>query len=418
MPITLAPRPAAPAFKPTFMPPSLGPIIALAFLSQIFISMSNNSPGVYAPVVAPALGLSAQTLGLFYWVHGCAAMVSTLLGADIIRRIGGARLLQVIALGTGVSLLAASSGSTIMIVVSAIIMGASVGPHVSAIMHLLARSAPPHRLGLLASLGQAGGSIGVGLAGVVLPQLILGIGWQTSMIMLSAFAFVVFAGIQPLRNRLDNDRQPDSAISAHPRTMLKPLLKAVRDRTSREIMISGLLLSMVFQSLVGYLVSYLNIELGFSLVVAGLALTASQAASLVARLSFGWLADRLRDPFVVIAGIGFGALASGLAVVMIGTNWPVWALCVVSAAYGAVATGWVGTVFGAMALSARREDVAEATSSLQFVMLLGGMTGPLLFAGLVSLTGHYSTTYAAFALLGLVIGWRMMRLRRRILRKK
>ena len=396
------------------MSPSLGPIIALAFLSQIFISMSNNSPGVYAPVVAPALGLSPQTLGLFYWVHGTAAMISTLLGADLIRRFGGARMLQVIAFGTGVSLLVASSGAIWLVVLSAIIMGASVGTHVASIMHLLARSAPPNRLGLLASLGQAGGAIGVGLAGVVLPQLILTVGWQASMMMLSCFAFVVIAGIQPLRKRLDDDRQPDSPISAHPRAMLKPLLKSLRDRTSREIMISGLLLSMVFQSLVGYLVSYLNIELGFSLVVAGLALTASQVASLIARLSFGWLADRLRDPFVVIAGIGFGALASGLVVVMMGPNWPVWALCLVSAAYGAVATGWVGTVFGAMALYARREDVAEATSSLQFVMLAGGILGPLVFAGLVSLTGHYSTTYAAFALLGLVIGWRMTRLRRRI----
>ena len=82
---------------------------------------------------------------------------------------------------------------------------------------------------------------------------------------------VVMAGIQPLRKRMDNDRQPGSPISAHPRAMLKPLWKAVRERTSREIMIAGLLLSMIFQSLVGYLVSYLNIELGFSLVVAGLA---------------------------------------------------------------------------------------------------------------------------------------------------
>jgi MFS family permease len=222
--------------------------------------------------------------------------------------------------------------------------------------------------------------------------------------------------VQSLRKSLDDDRQPGHSISVSPRTLVTPVISALRNRVMREIMITGFALSMLFQSLVGFIVSFLNLELGFSLVVAGLALTASQVSSLAARLFLGWLADRLRDPFAVLAGIGWGAVAAGLAMAFIGRDWPVWAICAAAAAYGITASGWVGACFAAMASTTAREHVASATSSLQFVMIFGGMMGPLLFAGLVSATGHYSYGYAVFALFGAVVGWRMMRLRRRLKR--
>ena len=403
---------------PPVQGPRLGPIVAIGFCSQIYISMTANSPGVFAPVVAPALGVSPQALGLFYWIFGLAAMLATLTASGVIRRFGGARLLQGVGLGMAASLVIAASGSGWMIAASAIVMGAVVGPHVSAIMHLLARAAPMNRLGLLASLAQAGGAIGVGAAGIVIPRLILGIGWQGTLLVLSLFGLVLAAIIQPLRRPLDNDRQADHAISVRPRALIQPLLLALRNRVLREIMITAFALSMLFQSLVGFMVSYLNLELGFSLVIAGLALTASQVASLLARVFLGWLADRLRDPFIVLSVLGFVAVATGVCMALMEGDWPVWAICTVAATYGVTSSGWVGTCFGAMAAYTSKEHVASATSSLQIIMLLGGMVGPLIFAGLVLLTREYSVTYALFALLGIVVGWRMMRLRQRLARER
>lgn len=398
------------------MSPALGPIIALAFFSQIYISMTANSPGVFAPVVAPALGVSPQALGIFYWIFGIAAMVSTLFASGVIRRFGGGRLLQCVGLGMTASLLIAASGSGWLIALCAIVMGVAVGPHVSATMHLLARATPVHRLGLMVSLAQAGGAIGVGLSGIIIPSLILSIGWQYTLLVLSVGGFALSAAFQSYRGVLDNDREPAHSITVQPRALLQPLIVALRDRVLREIMIAAFVLSMLFQSLVGFIVSYLNLELGFSLVVAGLALTASQVTSLVARLALGWLGDRLRDPFVVLAGVGIVATASGLVVALVGPAWPVWAICAAAAAYGACASGWVGTCFGAMAAHSPKDQVASATSSAQIIMLLGGMVGPLLFAGITSLSGHYAVAYTVFALLGVVVGWRMLRLRRRLRR--
>ncbi|MBM3347721.1 MAG: MFS transporter, partial [Betaproteobacteria bacterium] len=349
--------------------PALAPIIALAFFSQIYISMTANSPGVFAPVVAPALGVSPQALGVFYWIFGIAAMAATLFAPGFIRRFGGGRLLQGVGLGMTLSLLIAASGSGWLIALCAIVMGVAVGPHVTAIMHLLARAAPVHRLGLLVSLVQAGGAIGVGLSGIIIPYLILGIGWQYTLIVLSAGGLLLSLAFQSYRHVLDNDRQPTHRISVQPHALLRPLLLALRERVLRAILIAAFVLSMVFQSLVGFIVSYLNLELRFSLVVAGLALTASQVASLVARVAFGWLADRLRDPFVVLAGIGIAATLSGLVLALIGPSWPVWAICLAAAAYGASASGWVSTCFGAMAAHSPRDQVASATSSAQIIML-------------------------------------------------
>jgi MFS family permease len=398
------------------MSPSLGPIIALAFFSQIYISMTANSPGVFAPVVAPALGVSPQTLGIFYWIFGIAAMVSTLFASGVIRRFGGGRLLQGVGICMTVSLVVAASGSGWLIALCAIVMGIAVGPHVSAIMHLLARATPVHRLGLMVSLAQAGGAIGVGLSGIIIPSLILAVGWQYTLLVLAIGGLLLSVAFQPYRGVLDNDRQPKHSISVQPRALLQPLLMALRNRILREIMIAAFVLSMLFQSLVGYIVSYLNLELGFSLVIAGLALTASQVTSLVARVALGWLADRLRDPFVVLAGIGIVATLAGLFVSLIGPAWPVWAICVVAAAYGACVSGWVGTCFGAMAAHSPKDQVASATSSAQIIMLMGGMVGPLFFAGITSISGSYALAYALFALLGVIVGWRMLRLRRRLRR--
>ena len=404
------------------MPPSqgprLGPIVAIGFCSQIYVSMTANSPGVFAPVVASALGVSPQALGLYYWIFGLAAMLATLMASGVIRRFGGARLLQGVGLGMAASLVIAASGSGWMVAASAIVMGVVVGPHISAIMHLLARAAPMHRLGLVASLSQAGGAIGVGAAGVIIPHLIISMGWQGTLLVLAIGGLVLSALIQPLRRALDDDRQPDHAISLQPSSLVGPLMFAIRNRVLREIMIAAVSLSMLFQTLVGFMVSYLNLELGFSLVVAGLALTASQVASLLARVFLGWLADRLRDTFIVLAAVGFIAVATGLSMALMDGHWPVWAICAVAAAYGVTSSGWVGTCFGAMAAHTAKENVASATSSLQIVMLLGGMLGPLIFAGLVSVTGQYAATYAMFALLGLVVGWRMLRLRRRLARER
>lgn len=396
----------------------LGPIIALAFFGQIYISMAANSPGVFAPVVAQALGVSPQALGGFYSLFAVAAMGTTLLASGIIHRHGGARLLQATGILLMLSLLVAASGITWLVILSALVMGAAVGPHVSAVMHLLARATPVHRLGLMVSLTQAGGAIGVGIAGIVIPQLILSLGWQTTMVLLSLFGLVYALAIQPQRKLLDNDRQSRYPIALNLATLLQPLWQAAQDRVRREIMIAAIVLSMLFQTLVGFIVSYLNLELGFSLVIAGIALAASQLAAVFARVFFGWLSDRLRDPFIVLCGVGYGAMATGLAVALITPTWPVWLICVVAAGYGITSSGWVGTALGAMAAHSPKGQVASATSCLQFVMLVGGMVGPLLFATITALSGRYAMAYALFATMALVVGWRMMRLRLRIRRKR
>ena len=79
---------------------------------------------------------------MFYSVFAVAAMATTLLGSGIIRRHGGARVLQATGILLMISLLVAASGITWLVVLSALIMGAAIGPHVSAIMHLLARATP------------------------------------------------------------------------------------------------------------------------------------------------------------------------------------------------------------------------------------------------------------------------------------
>lgn len=113
---------------------------------------------------------------------------------------------------------------------------------------------------------------------------------------------------------------PDMGVGAH----LVGVLYAVQGISGLLLGATGLPLLALAAPLFGtvhagqivFLVVYLNIEMGRDLVVAGLALTGSQLAAVAGRIFCGWLADRRRDAFLVLAIVAFGALAGSLALAL------------------------------------------------------------------------------------------------------
>ena len=86
------------------------------------------------------------------------------------------------------------------------------------------------------------------------------------------------------------------------------------------------IVSMIFGSaqlaLIAYFVSYLNLELGYGLVAAGLIYSSAHAAGIVGRIVWGAVADRWLSPrrmlgllgvMMAFSGVGVASFQRGLA---------------------------------------------------------------------------------------------------------
>jgi MFS family permease len=153
-----------------------------------------------------------------------------------------------------------------------------------------------------------------------------------------------------------------------------------------------------------YLISYLNLDLGFSLVAAGLIFSVAQGAGIGGRVLWGVVADRYVPARRLLALLGFTMSLCGIAAMMFSPAWPVGLLILVCALYGASAVGWNGVYLAEVARLAPEGKVGAITGGSQFFTFFGAMAGPPVFGAIASYSGGYASGFALFALLPLVSG--------------
>lgn len=156
-------------------------------------------------------------------------------------------------------------------------------------------------------------------------------------------------------------------------------------------------------SLTTYLVSFLTGHLGWTLIHAGLALSASQAGGVIGRILWGAMADKLLDgPRRMLMAL---AATMGLLGVLMSVLSPLTEslpVMILLAVYGATAIGWNGVYLGTVALVAGRAEAGRATAGCLFFTYLGVMIGPPIFGQIGRLSGSLGN---AFAMLALPLLW-------------
>jgi len=387
--------------------PSLAAVVAATFIAQTFGAITFNSAAVYAPIVARELGVPAQAVGIHFAIGSITGVVSAFMFGGLIHRYGPLRTIQGLMLLGTFGLVIAASGTLAGILLAAAVVGLVGGIGVPAASLVLSRATPPERFGFVFSLKQAGAPIGIGIAGTAIPAMLLVMSWRSSVLVLAAAGLVVALVMQPLRAPLDRERNPRASLRTQ--SLLAPLAIIFRDRALCGIALGGLLLCMVQMSLVSYLVSYLHLDLGYSLLAAGAALTASQVSSMLSRLLWGVLMDRLGSPLRVL---GLGAIVAGVFGILMALarpDWPYGVMVAIVMLYAFAALGWNGVYFAGIARLAPAGSVVAATAGAQFFLYSGTVIGPLIFAGIVSLSGSYATAFLAFAVMSLAAGPWMLR---------
>ncbi len=376
--------------------------LVATFAIQIYTALVATATAVLAPAIAHDLAITPKWIGVFIGLVYAGAGLASLMCGTLIHRRGAIRVSQagVLICAVGIGAIAAVPADAVVIAGgAALVIGAGYGVITPASSHVLARTTPAHRMGLVFSIKQTGVPAGAALGGAVLPLLALSLGWRVAFAALAIIGIGVALCAQPIRGSLDDDRQPSSRFTFA--AVAEPLRIVFRSRPMLRLSMMAFTYTAVQLSLTSFMVVYLTESLHWSLVGAGFVLTAATTAGVVGRIAWGAWADRTGDPRKVLRLIGAIASMCALTFVFSSTQWSAWAITVVAMLFGATAVGWNGVMLAEVARLAPRGKAGAITGATGFVNLFGVVAGPPAFAALAGSAGGYPAAFGLLTLLSL-----------------
>ena len=352
---------------------------------------------VVAPVVAQATGIASTYVGAYVGLVYLAAMFSSVLGGTAVKRFGAIRLSQGCLMLTATGLILCAVPHPLSMAVGALFIGAGYGPVTPASSHLLIKTTPPERLSLVFSLKQTGVPIGGVLAGLLVPQFELLLGWQWAFLLVGAFCLVCAYSVKPLRAALDEDRDATVRPSLI-KSLVNPIKLVWSHKALRILAGVSFLFAITQLSLTTYLVTFLFEDLGWALVAAGAALAVTQAAGVGARIVWGWMADNwFGSGYMLMVVAGLLALSAAAMPFFTPETPHVW-LYLVLILLGATAIGWNGVFLAEVARQAPKGQASVATGGTLGFTFFGVLCGPPLFGVAAANLQSYGLSYALLIL--------------------
>ena len=212
--------------------------------------------------------------------------------------------------------------------------------------------------------------------------------------------------LQPLRARLDADRDPGVRLSAA--DMLATIRGVFADPAIRELAFVAFAFLGLQAVFTAFFVSYLTVGMGYPLAEAGWALSIAVSVAVVSRILWGWVAGRM-SPRLVLAIIG---LVSGVLTVALAFSTASWGMLTITAigvGISATAVAWHGVLLAEVARLAPQGTAGAMCGGAIAVGLVAEAAFPLLFAGLLAVTGSFVPGFLAAAAAPLAFGVLLLR---------
>ena len=387
--------------------------VSVTLAVQTLVALAVYSAPVMAPVAGPRdLGVPASWIGYYIAIVYIGSMLGSVAAGGLVARYGPVRVSQAGLASCLIGLaLAASTPSLCVVALGAFFVGLGYGPTTPASSQILVRATPPKLISLTFSLKQTGVPLGGAIAGALVPTLIIAFGWRWSAVLIG-FACVVFALlIQPSRKHYDTGLNASAPISI--RSAFAPLGLVFRDRRLGEMAIVSFIFGGVQITLVAYLVIFLTDAFRMSLVLAGFVMAVSQVASVIGRVLWGVVADRILGRRVMLGLLGVGMGLSALVTIAASPSWPMPLLFVFAAVFGATAVGWNGVFLAEVARIAPPGQTSQATGGCMFFTFFGVVVSPPLFSQALSFGGSYAGAYALFGVPAFAAGVWLLAVRRK-----
>jgi MFS family permease len=367
---------------------------------QSFGMMCSFAGAVVAVQAAADLGVASTNIGIFTAVLYVAAMLSGLGTGGVLVRHGVIRTCQAALLVTALGLgLAGALPFWPMALIAAVLIGIGNGALNPAGSRILARHSPPRWLPFVFSLKQTGTPLGGMLAGLLLPALMAFYDWRIAVLALAAIPLVIAFALQPIRNRLDDDRDPAHAIGlAGVATSLRVI---VASRPLATLALAGYLYTFVQMAVLSYVVIYLEEGHGFSTEFAGAVFAIIHGSAIPARIAWGAIAGRFVSSWLLLGLIGVIMSGGILALGAFDPAWPFWLTALVAVMLGASANGVLGLLLAEFARLAPPDKVGEAAGGGQFFLYFGIVSGPPAFGAAVEFGGGYTGAFHLLAAVSL-----------------
>ena len=383
--------------------------LAVTLAVQTLVAVAVYCAPVMAPVAGPALGFAPSAVGYYIAVTYCGSMIGSAAAGGWVARFGPIRVSQAGLVLALCGLALAASASPPLVMLGGFIVGLGYGPTTPASSVILVRTAPPAMFSLIFSIKQTGVPAGGALAGALVPLLVLGVGWQWGAVAIGAACLAVAFAIGGVRERYDLALDPRASISLA--TAFAPVGMVLREPGLRQMCVTSFIYGGVQITLVTYLVTFLVESFALTLVAAGLVMAVAQVASVIGRVLWGVLADRVLTRRAMLGLLGVGMGFSALAALAAGPGWPTWLLLLYASAFGATAVGWNGVFLAEIARIAPQGRTSEATGGCLFFTFLGVVVTPPIFNAVLALAGGYPAAYAVFAAPALAVGiWMLVRI--------
>ena len=383
--------------------------LLVTLVIQAMVAMALLTLPVMAPVVARALAVSPALVGVYVAVTYAGAMTASLMGGDTVRRMGAIRVSQWGLLLCACGLLLCTLPWLPAIALGAVCIGLGYGPITPASSHVLARTTPAHRMSLVFSVKQTGVPVGSMLAGATVPPLLLHMDWQAAMRVVAVLCGLCALLAQPLRRDMDADR--DRSHRVHFGSLVRPIRLVLAHRSLTTMAACSFMFSMVQMSLTTYLVTYLNQELVFGLVAAGLALSAAQMGGVGGRIAWGYVADRWLGASRTLMLLAALMVSAALATACLSPATPRVLLVAILVVFGASAIGWNGVYLAEVARRAPAGMASLATGGTLACTFLGVVIGPPVFGLLATVFGTYRAGFVALMGVASLCGLLLYRLR-------
>lgn len=370
-------------------------LVAESTSVQALSSLAMLALAAIAPRLAGALGVPASLVGVQISMAYGGGMLTSLVAGSLVRRWGAVRTSQLALTAAALALVLMTRGRLPVMAAASLVLGFGYGLINPAASHMLMQATHPGNRNLVFSIKQTGVPLGGALAGLVLPPLALAWSWQAALAAVAAVALILALALQPARAGWDHDRDPRAQLRGSP---LAGLGEVWRNPALRRLSLAALAFASVQLSVASFAVTMLVDDLGWSLVQAGLLLSALQAAGVAGRVTAGAVADRWLGGAGTLAAIGGFTGGLCLAVGLMGPGWPVAAVAAVLVPLGATALGWNGVYLAELARASAPDAISRVTGASLFFNFAGVLVGPTVFAALHGATGSTTVTFALAAI--------------------
>lgn len=357
---------------------------------QTLATMALYSLPTVAPEVARDLHVSGTLVGSFVATAYGVGILSALISPGMVRKYGGVRTTQAVLLATTGMLLFAALGSGVSgLALAAVVLGIGYGAAAPASTHLLVPQTPQPVFNLVMSLRQIGVPFGGVMAALILPPMVLAIGWRGALLAELGPVVVLMLLMEIPRKRWDTDRDPTRRVFGRELWQPFALLKESR---FRRLSVAAFVYAGLALCLIAFMTVQLTTVVHLDLVQAGQVLAAYQIAGSISRPIWGWVADRLLTPAQTLAIHGVGMAVCSVLTGLYGPGWPLWGIMANSLLAGCTAGGYTGVGYAEYAtLGGTRRT--EATGLGTAIFFTGGMTVPPIFGAAIATFGGYQGSY-------------------------